>query len=277
MRQYFEGWYYKHQKGGRTLAFIPGRAGDTAFIQVVTNEGSYRALYPAERYARLAEGGAIVGESLFSPRGIKVNIRADGLVCAGEAVYEGVTPIAGDIMGPFRHLPLQCRHAVVSMRHEIRGSFTLGGRALDLDGGVGYIEGDCGRSFPKEYAWVQCGDFDEPGSVMISAARIPFAGFWFRGCIAVVWHRGEEIRLATYRGARVVRYDAGGIELRQGGYRLSAEVDASLGHRLDAPERGVMTRSVYESPAVPARFRLEREGRVIFCAESRNASFEYVV
>jgi len=34
---HFEGWYYKHQANGKSLALIPGRAASGAFMQVVTN------------------------------------------------------------------------------------------------------------------------------------------------------------------------------------------------------------------------------------------------
>ena len=40
MKPYYEGWYMKQQQGEDVLAVIPGRAQDSAFIQVVSNRGS---------------------------------------------------------------------------------------------------------------------------------------------------------------------------------------------------------------------------------------------
>ena len=67
----------------------------------------------------------------------------------------------------------------------------------------GYWEGDCGRSFPKEYVWTQC--FFNDGALMLSVADIPMAGIRFTGIIGVVLWRGKEYRIATYLGAKVVK------------------------------------------------------------------------
>ena len=34
--------------------------------------------------------------------------------------------------------------------------------------GLGYAEKDSGTSFPRSYLWMQCNDFSEPCSVMVS-------------------------------------------------------------------------------------------------------------
>ena len=49
MKPYYEGWYMKQQQGEDVLAVIPGRAQDSAFIQVVSNRGSRFLPYPLER------------------------------------------------------------------------------------------------------------------------------------------------------------------------------------------------------------------------------------
>ena len=41
MNNGFEGFYFKHQADGMTLALIPGRSRREAFIQVVTNDRAY--------------------------------------------------------------------------------------------------------------------------------------------------------------------------------------------------------------------------------------------
>ena len=37
MKDLFEGVYLKHQKNGESICFIAGRAGETRFVQVITN------------------------------------------------------------------------------------------------------------------------------------------------------------------------------------------------------------------------------------------------
>ena len=122
----------------------------------------------------------------------------------GAVRYGPLSPLRTDIMGPFRFLPMQCSHSVYSMAHTLAGGFTVDGRFIDLTGGTGYIEGDRGSAFPRDYLWVQCNDFAQPCSVMASVAHIPFCGRSFTGCICAVVYRGREYRLATYRGVRIV-------------------------------------------------------------------------
>ena len=205
MNSGFEGLYFKHQAGGTTLALIPGRSAREAFIQVVVNDRAYYLPYAPEEYA--ADGGMRVGASRFCRDGVQLDIRGKDLTLCGNIRYRGITPIRGDIMGPFRFFPMECRHTVVSMHHRLEGGLIMNGRALNFTGGTGYIEGDSGRSFPSSYTWAQCNCWADGGadsSVMASAARIPFLGLRFWGCIAAVWHGGREYRLATYRGARVL-------------------------------------------------------------------------
>ena len=118
MKAYFEGWYYKHQAGGKSLAIIVGRAQDEAFIQVITPQGAYGASYPLTAYEKRGDGLRI-GASYFSSKGLVLDILAPGLTLKGEISYGNLTPIRGDIMGPFRHFPMECHHGIVSMNHSL--------------------------------------------------------------------------------------------------------------------------------------------------------------
>jgi len=275
VKQSFEGWYYKHQANGKSLAIIPGRAGDDAFIQVVTDDRAYNIGYPLSKYHK----GSIlrIGDNIFSPTGITLSIRRPELTLEGEIRYDGLTPIRGDIMGPFRFIPMECRHGVVSMRHALFGTVRLNGDLFDFSGGIGYIESDSGRSFPQGYTWVQCNDFEQDCSIMASVARIPFCGLRFWGCICVVMLNGCEYRLATYSSARILRCEPGSIELEQGKYRLSVSVDKRKGLALAAPRAGAMSRVIRETLSCPARFRFVEGDRVLFEGKSSQASYEYMM
>lgn len=272
---FFEGWYFKHQKAGQTVAFIPGRSAKGAFIQVITDAGSHQVEYPLTYYSR--GDIAMVGGSVFARNGLALDIRTPNLTVTGDIRYGTLTPLRRDIMGPFRFLPMECRHTVLSMRHALSGFVCVNGAHINLDGGVGYTEGDSGRSFPKSYAWVQCNDFAEDCAIMLSMARIPLAGYTFWGCIGAVHLRGREYRLATYRGAKIIRRSKGHLEIEQGRHRLAVDMAPQDGHILRAPHEGVMERIIRESPAARAGFRFSDGDHVLFEEESGGASCEYVM
>ena len=274
MAKGFEGWYYKHQKDGRTLSLIPGRSQEGAFLQVITDSASFFVPYPASAYRR--HGKSVkVGGSAFSPDGVRLDIDAPGLRLTGSLAYANITPPVGDVMGPFRYLSMQCRHTVASLYHQTSGNVRLNDENLSFGGGVGYIEGDSGRSFPDEYAWLHCNAFPEKASVMISVATIPFFGFRFTGCIALVWYEGREYRLATYSGVHVETMTQHQIVLSQGNLRLLADIHPSDGQPLLAPTRGRMSRTIHESAAVHARIRFYVDGKQHFDLKSPYAGFEW--
>ena len=195
----FEGWYFKHQANGKSLALIPGRASDEAFVLVITDNASYHINYPLHEYHLCDKNKHSfrlkVGGNIFSPTGVILDIRRPELNLTGEIEYTNLTPTRSDIMGPFKYFPMECRHGIVSMTHSLRGKIILNADQQDYTGGKGYIESDSGRSFPSGYTWVQCNNFEVNSpldcSVMAAIARIPFCGFKFWGCICTVWLDGR--------------------------------------------------------------------------------------
>ncbi|MCL2081613.1 MAG: hypothetical protein FWH04_00005 [Oscillospiraceae bacterium] len=275
MGGYFEGWYYKHQANGKSLALIPGRAWDSAFVQIVADNQAYNVSYPLSEYCN---GNILrVGSSAFSASGIRLDIQSPGMTLSGEIKYENLTPIRSDIMGPFRFFPMECRHGVISMKHELSGKVALNDETLDFSGGIGYIESDSGRSFPEKYTWVHCNNFEQSCAIMASVAYIPFYGLRFWGCICVVWLEGREYRLATYKGVKILRCERGAIELRQGKYRLFVTIEKGIDTPLAAPQSGVMNRVIRESLSCPARFQFLEGHRVLFDGRSDCASYEWVM
>ena len=257
MKDLFEGVYLKHQKNGESICFIAGRAGETRFVQVITN-GTVRQYDGAQGFC-------------FGEEGVAAELPG----VQGAVRYGPLSPLRTDIMGPFRFLPMQCSHSVYSMAHTLAGGFTVDGRFIDLTGGTGYIEGDRGSAFPRDYLWVQCNDFAQPCSVMASVAHIPFCGRSFTGCICAVVYRGREYRLATYRGARAVKLQDGEILVRQGPLELSARKLEDTAQPLQAPVRGQMSRVIRENAACRAQYRLTKHGRPLWALESSRASFEF--
>lgn len=268
----FEGWYYKHQLKDKSLAVIPGRADGSAFVQVVTNNRSYNIPYPLSVF----EKGDIlrVGGNTFSPSGITLDINHPELKLSGKIKYGGLTPIRRDIMGPFRFFPMECRHGIISMKHELWGAVTLEEEVFDFTDGIGYIESDSGRSFPSRYIWMHCNDFEQDCSITASVAWIPFYGLRFWGCICVVWLNGCEYRFATYNGVKILRCEPGLIDIKRGKYRLTVTVGANEGQSLAAPRFGVMKRVIHESVSCSAQFRFMKGDCVLFEGKSDHVSYE---
>lgn len=266
----FEGWYFKHQKGDDMLAFIPGRAESGAFIQMISRDGARQF-----DVSNLTVGDGVIhaGQCRFSRQGCRIELPG----VSGEINYGILSPLRSDIMGPFRFFPMECRHGVISMVHNLEGSVIIDGQRHDFDAGLGYIEKDSGTSFPSSYLWMQCNDFGAPCSIMVSVAHIPFCGFSFRGCICAVLYRGREYRLATYRGVRIRSFSPEHIRLAQGSLTLELDITPShAGHRLRSPQMGKMSGTIRESCNAHLRARLWEREKPVFDLQSDHAAYEFV-
>lgn len=222
---FFEGWYFKHQNADTVLAFIPGHSVDEKgvkhpFLQIIWNENSYSLDFEEEDYlVDRKRKRIILGSNIFSLTGVMVDIQSEDITIQGMIRYGSLNPINYTIMGPFQWVPfMECRHEIISMSHALRGSLTVNGKVLDFQGEKGYIEGDRGRSFPRDYLWLQCNRFPQEASVMVSIAHIPFIGHSFQGCICVIQYKGREYRFATYLGVKVVCKRETAVILKQGNY-----------------------------------------------------------
>ena len=279
MKEYFFGHYFKCQSDDGTAAFIPaihkkGKAA-SASLQIITDDGAWNVPFSVCEYKKL--GGAFpvaLGKNEFRREGISLSVDTDEVKANGEITFGDISPIGGDIMGPFRFVPfLECRHSVVSMAHSLSGSVTVNGKTFDFTGGKGYIEGDRGRSFPEVYLWTHA--FFPGGSLMLSVAKIPLGFMNFTGIIGVVMKDGREYRVATYRGAKAEKTEGGGVVIRQGEYTLTARLIEKRSFPLRAPQNGAMTRTIREGASCRAHYTFTHGGETILDFECDNASFEY--
>ena len=156
------------------------------------------------------------------------------------------------------------------------GTLELNGGRLDFSGGIGYIETDRGRSFPSAYLWTQCiWGGPEPGSLMLASATVPLPAGGFTGCICSVFYGGREYRLATYRGAKIEAWSSSGAVIRQGRYRLEAELLNKRRQPLRAPVEGRMERTIHESLCAKVCYRFWHGKDLLFQHTDPNASFEF--
>lgn len=255
MKPWFEGTYYKHQKGENTLCFIVGRADGKDFVQVISQDKVWQEPQGVQR----------------TDTGLVVNLPT----IHGTLEYGRLTPLQTPIMGPFAPFTMECNHWVESMCHRLTGGLWVDGAYWDFTGGVGYIEGDKGRSFPKEYLWLQCNGFADGTSLMVAIARVPVKVLSFTGCICAVMHQGKEYRFATYKGVRIQGLSKERIVLKQGALRLDITLQPGGSHPLQAPKQGQMVGVIHESNNTAIVIRLWEHSALLWEGASSNASFEW--
>lgn len=92
---------------------------------------------------------ARLDRSLFSPRGIHLDLR-DPQCCAWGNVWFGPpSPIRYDIMGPFAWVPfLECRHRIFSMRHRVTGRLVINDTEYRFADAAGVYRGRPGLFLP---------------------------------------------------------------------------------------------------------------------------------
>ncbi|MDR2074532.1 MAG: hypothetical protein LBP36_04170 [Oscillospiraceae bacterium] len=272
-RKFFEGWYFKHQNKNDTISIIPGVCHDKAFIQIVTDEGSYNIDFDKNEFSK---GENIkIDKNIFSFSGMEIDINKPDFKIKGKINYSNLTPIKYDIMGPFKFLP-QCRHGIISMHHSLNSYVDINDRHFDLNGGTGYIEKDSGCSFPERYAWVHSNDFYENCSVTAAIADIPFLGFHFEGLICIIHYKNKEYRIATYNGGKVLKCKKDKIVVGNKNLKLEICTQSRKSHALFSPIQGEMSGIIKESPSCKARFKFYENNNLIFDMESPKASCEFV-
>ncbi|MCI9274337.1 MAG: hypothetical protein HFE39_10365 [Clostridiales bacterium] len=288
---FFEGWYFKMQKGEHTLAAIPGYhqmedGSGQAFLQLIIDRKSYYFTYPKHQFSFMRNPyEIIVDKCIFTKRSASFFLHQPGLCLKGDVGFGPLAEIAAsrfspDIMGPFSYLPfLQCRHGVLSMGHTVTGSVSVNGEIIDFTGGSGYLEMDRGVSFPDRWTWAQCNSFPSGARMMLAAATVPICGLRMQGVIGVVMAGGKEYRLATYNGTKLKKavFQNGRAELVAANrkYRLELTMTDYEGQSLMAPVNGAMSRPLKECISCNMHIKLFERNRLILEDDGRNAGFEW--
>jgi hypothetical protein len=273
----FFGYYAKCETASDTIAVIFGKTQEKSFVQIITKTQSFCAFFEKSA-CRISKHkfGIKIGENTLDKNGMHLDIKAENFEIAGDMKFGKFAKIRGDCMGVLKFLPfMECRHMVISMRHEISGKIILNNKNFKFNSGVGYIEGDKGKSFPKKYLWAQS-HLAQNIDVFASCAIIPYLGIKFKGTICIININGKEYRLATYRGARVKIFEAQKLVIKQRKYTLSIEAQTAENDAqpLFAPQCGKMTRTIRESIARTLRFRFTHKTEALFDITAP-AAFEF--
>ncbi len=279
MNGYFEGWYYKHQSPDGSVALIPAfhreeNGREYATLQVITDSLSRAVQFDTFSFSRRRDLFRLGAHTSFSHKGAHIYVHTPQLRLDGWLRYRNLNPLPHDIMGPFRFVPfMQCRHSIFSLSHRVDGFLRINERMYRFDNAAGYMEGDRGHSFPKQYLWTQA-NWDR-NSIMLSAADIPLANKHFTGCIGAILAHGKTYRFATYTGAHVEYADKRTLVLRQGDVRIQVEsLGDGNGQPLGAPEQGRMSRTIHENLSCPVHYQIWRGRERLMDVVSREASFE---
>jgi tocopherol cyclase len=299
-RRYFEGWYFKLVSADEryAIAVIPGIAMSKSgarhsFIQVMDGKRCKAHYFrfaasdfrPSERRFELW-----VGNNFFSAE--KIALDLPGL--RGEIQFQNIVSWpkmlgAPGIMGWYSFVPfMECNHGVVSLHHTLGGTLALSGdfcpdntgtQYADFSNGIGYIEKDWGRSFPRAYVWMQTNHFGgtDRSSLMASVAHIPWLGSHFIGFISGFWLDKRLYRFATYTGAKKyleIKDNSVGLIFRSSQHELRIHAQQAAGTALASPISGEMTGKINESLMANLQIELLENGRRIFEGLGRNAGLE---
>lgn len=261
---YFEGWYYKllNKEGTITLSIIVGvsktKDDSHAFIQIISNYNNqtYYIRYPIASFKAYKPFKLVLDNNVFTKHSICLHI-VDKVIIHGTIQLDTYTKIdtsmyAPTIMGPFSYIPwMECVHAVISLRHTLKGSLTLNDNVLSFDNGIGYIEKDYGTSFPSRYIWIQSNMPNHLDSFFFSYATIPMHGFQFNGLICILEINQVQYRFATYNGAYVSNLKQHNntlqFTIKRGFTKLVCTLSNHQAHPLVAPKKGSMKHIIHES------------------------------
>ncbi len=298
-KSYFEGWYFKCISADRksAIAIIPGMAIDPAgqkhaFIQVIdaVKGKTWYHHFPYEAFQAATDRLDIrIEQNHFDDRGLNLAVDQPEGRISGQLSFSNLRPfpvswLNPGIMGPFSFVPfMECYHAIVDLYHELHGQLVLDGETLDFEGGVGYIEKDYGRSFPRTYVWLQASHFDGlDASFVFSRARIPWLGGEFTGFFAYLTNFNDvQMRFATYNRSKLKNWTVNPAQGTCAGVltgphgTLSFEAQMQGGGRLRAPVDGQMDREIIESITASVTVTLtDPRGRELFERTSTEAGME---
>jgi hypothetical protein len=268
-KSYFEGWYFKiiDHEGSNIYAIIPGIALDRknntshSFIQFfdgMRGEYNYFTYQVDDFRASKEQFEVYIGQSYFSSNKIRLNINLDGKRINGNFTFKTLVPYPSSffspgIMGFFSYFPMQTKHGIVSMNHDVLGRISVNQQEVKFrEGSRGYIEKDWGSSFPTSWIWMQSNHFSEPElSFVCSVASIPFLGFKFVGFFSVIWYKGEFYTFATYTQAnlRKIQIKRKKVLIIGENRKFRFEIKAVQGKATDmkAPSSGMMRGHCFES------------------------------
>ena len=297
-RPFFEGWYHKMStSNGDTLVLIPGiyRSGvnsnETAFLMVYQgSNGHFDYIpYPASDFnCESRDYSLFLGENYFSLNKIDLKVKTDKINLTGTILSEDLKPwpvtlFEPGCMGWYSYVPtMECFHGILSMGHTLRGQIKLNDSNINFDEGIGYIEKDWGKNFPKNWVWAQSNHFHESDlSVSISLATIPWKRSQFSGYIVGVQHKNNLYRFTPYRRSKIthIQFDGNSLEwhLKNGQTEVQFNIErGAKSSLLYAPDETDMVPKVAEYLDGRVSCKLIIDGKTIIKDQTNKAALEMI-
>jgi len=294
-KNYFEGWYYKQvsKDKSHTISIIPGVSfngiNNHSFIQVIYYNKevglmSKKIDFDIDFFTCKNDDFQVkIANNKFCLSGIELAINDDEISIIGKLEFSKITRVKRNILNPnimgfFSYLPhMECNHGVISMSHYLQGSLTINGQEIDFTKGKGYLEKDWGRSFPKNYLWLQSNDFDNYSvSFFCSLATIPLKFINFEGLICNLQINGIEYRFATYNHSKatVVKITDKYLEINLKNFKYQLNIRARIDNfkSLKAPKKGAMSHTIKEGLSGEVELRLKNKSNKIIYHGTGNQS-----
>lgn len=264
----FYGKYYKIvSPTGYSLAFITYTIHGIKGIQLLDKEQSYQ----------IKDLDSIKVYDSY----IAFNIKQVDINITGNIYILNEKKPNKDIMGPFRCLPIECKHNIYTVNGNVNGELIINSKVINFDKAKLYVEGDEGTSFPSKYLWMN--SISDNDSFTLSIADIPL----FKGKKSIMGHfliidtESKEYIFATYNGSKIISISKSHIFIKKGKYLvvvdiLEPEKVEKEGKPLLAPSSSGMDRVIKETISIRSRLTLRKKDKVIFQKEFIFTSVERV-
>ena len=261
MKRYFFGKYYKFiSPSGFSFAAIISESNDGPELQIITGDGAH--VINDKHAAQVIDNR------------INFFVKQNDITLQGEIILGELHPLKKHVMGPFRFLPLECKHAIYSMFHSLSGSIVYNNQTYSFTDGYGYIEGDAGVNFPKKYIWYN--STKSAHGITLAIASIPIAFVKFTGLLCFIKTKDQEIYLSTYNGAKPIKITPTEIVIKKRKYVFTLKVLGEGGHLLKAPVQGKMDRYIKENLRVKTAYTLKKNNTIILDEVDELSSLEYM-
>jgi len=262
MKNRFYGKYYKFiSDNNYVLAFITSHTNEGDMIQIINGSGSYF----------INDMNAIKIDNNI----ITFNVNSDNITISGKLELSNLSSLKSKVMGPFHYLPLECKHQIYSMKHNINGILLINNKEYKYTNSLGYIEGDSGISFPKKYIWYN--SINNTTTVTMAIASVVVMGFIkFKGLLCFIKDNNKEYKLCTYNFGKVIKIENNTIIIKRGKYKFILEYDDIKGHNLKAPVNGNMDRFIKEAITIKTRYKLLYKNNIILDNIDNISSLEYM-
>lgn len=290
-RNFFEGYFIKCSNLNEQVAIIPSfevsSNGDVcAGIQILTSDFSIYKSFETKNFdSTRGCFDVYIGENTFNATGVNINFETGKHKISGNLKFGDFNPLkssiyAPTIMGPFSYFKfLDCYHFVISTNHLVTGKITVDDKTYNFTNDNCYIEGDYGRSFPKEWFFAQGNSFtNKDASFMVAIAKLNKPKIL--GNLGFIRDKksGLDLRLGTYYCTKLKSFTktpkGHKLKLYHKDYTIYIETVVENSEHLLSPRNGKLSKIISEATIGTAKVQVFKRDKLIFSDTSNNISSE---